>query len=145
MQQGESGILDEPHSYDFLIYAELQSGQDVKAKQDLAASGVVLDKMAAMPGGGMAYMTGMIPYYRAKLAGFYALEMHDWKTAAAMEPVAESPAAMTDAGVLGAGAGGWAVEGWSEGARRTWRSMTSDCRGAQGQGRVRGGGNGSED
>ena len=90
--EGETGILDEPHSYDFLIYAELQSGQDVKAKQDLAASGVVLDKMAAMPGGGMAYMTGMIPYYRAKLAGFYALEMHDWKTAAAMEPVAESPA-----------------------------------------------------
>ncbi len=89
---GETGILDEPHSYDFLIYAELQSGQDVKAKQDLTASGAVLDKMAAMPGGGMAYMTGMIPYYRVKLAGFYALEMHDWKTAAAMEPVAESPA-----------------------------------------------------
>lgn len=90
--QGESGILDEPHSYDFLIYAELQSGQDVKAKEDLAAANAVLDKMAAMPGAGMAYMTGMVPYYKVKLAGFYALEMRDWKAAEAMEPVAGSPA-----------------------------------------------------
>ena len=89
--RGESGILDEPHSYDFLIYAELQSGQDVKAKQSLADSGLVLDKIAAMQGGGMAYMTGMVPSYRVKLAGFYALEMHEWKTAAAMEPAAGSP------------------------------------------------------
>ncbi|MGA7159067.1 MAG: hypothetical protein WBY53_19635 [Acidobacteriaceae bacterium] len=89
--RGESGILDEPHSYDFLIYAELQSGQDVKARQSLADANAVLDTMAAMPGGGMAYMTGMVPYYRVKLAGFYALEMRDWKTAEAMEPVAGSP------------------------------------------------------
>ena len=84
--RGESGILDEPHSYDFVIYAELQSGQDVRAKQALEESGAALDKIAAMRNGGMAYMADMIPYYRTKLAGFYALEMHDWKTAAAMEP-----------------------------------------------------------
>ncbi|MGA8940761.1 MAG: hypothetical protein WB439_16480 [Acidobacteriaceae bacterium] len=85
--RGESGIMDEPHSYDFLIYAELQSGQDARAKEALAASGVALDKIGSMQGGGMGPMSGMIPYYRAKLAGFYALGMHDWTTAAAMEPV----------------------------------------------------------
>jgi tetratricopeptide (TPR) repeat protein len=89
--RGESGMMDEPHSYDFLIYAELQSGQDGRAKKALAESGSVLDRIAAMHGSGMAYMTGMVPYYRVKLAGFYALEMRDWKTAAAMEPVAGTP------------------------------------------------------
>jgi len=88
--RGETGILDEPHSYDFLIYAYLQSGQDTQAKAALDASAAVLTKIASMQGMGMAYMSGMIPYYRIKLAGFYALEMHDWKTAAAMEPVAGS-------------------------------------------------------
>ncbi len=90
--RGESGIMDEPHSYDFLIYAEMQSGQDAQAKRDLAASGAVLDRLAAMPGKGKAYMAGMVPFYRVELTGFYALEMHDWKMAAAMEPVAGSPA-----------------------------------------------------
>ncbi len=89
--RGESGIMDEPHSYDFLIYADLQSGQDGQAKRDLAASGAVLDRLGAMPGKGKAYMAGMIPYYRVKLAGFYALEMRDWKMAAAMKPLAGSP------------------------------------------------------
>ncbi len=89
---GESGIMDEPHSYDFLIYAELQSGQDAQAKRDLAASSAVLDRLAAMPGEGKAYMAGMVPFYRVELAGFYALEMHDWEMAAAMEPVDGSPA-----------------------------------------------------
>jgi tetratricopeptide (TPR) repeat protein len=90
--RGESGVMDEPHSYDFLIYAEMQSGQDVRAKEALAASRGVLEKIGSMQGGGAAYMTGMIPYYRVKLAGFYALEMRDWKTAEAMEPVEGSPA-----------------------------------------------------
>ncbi len=89
--RGESGILDEPHSYDFLIYAYLQSGQDARAKSALDASSAVLTTIAAMPGMGSGYMAGMIPYYRSKLPGFYALEMRDWKTAAAMEPVAGSP------------------------------------------------------
>jgi tetratricopeptide (TPR) repeat protein len=86
-QRGESGIMDEPHSYDFLIYAYLQSGQDIQAKKELDASGSPLDTIAAMQGMGAGYMAGMIPYYRLKLPGFYALEMHDWATASAMEPV----------------------------------------------------------
>jgi hypothetical protein len=79
---GESGLMDEPHSYDFLIYAYLQSGQD---------SAAPLDMIASMPGMGAAYMAGMVPNYRIKLAAFYALEMRDWKTAAAMVPLAGSP------------------------------------------------------
>jgi tetratricopeptide (TPR) repeat protein len=86
--RGESGIMDEPHSYDFLIYAYLQSGQDIKAKKELDASDGALKAIAAMQGGGANYMASMIPYYRLKLPGFYALEMHDWKAAAGIEPVA---------------------------------------------------------
>jgi tetratricopeptide (TPR) repeat protein len=89
---GESGIMDEPHSYDFVIYAYLQSGQDVKAKAMLQAASNTVSTMASMPGMGSSYMSGMIPYYRTKLPAFYALEMRDWKTAAAMEPVAGSSA-----------------------------------------------------
>jgi tetratricopeptide (TPR) repeat protein len=37
---------------------------------------------------GEHYMDGMFPYYRTKLPVFFALEMRDWKSAAALEPVA---------------------------------------------------------
>jgi tetratricopeptide (TPR) repeat protein len=90
----ESGIMDEPHSYDFLMYAYLQSGQDASAKQVFQKISSVIDRFAAMtagPGdhrGGMAGMTG---YYRTKFPVFYALEMRDWQAAAALEPVAGAP------------------------------------------------------
>jgi tetratricopeptide (TPR) repeat protein len=85
---GESGIMDEPHSYDFLLYAYLQSGQDVKARVVLDQSSAALTRIGSMPGMGAGYMAGMVPYYRSKLPVFYALEMRDWKTAAALEPPA---------------------------------------------------------
>ncbi len=89
--RGESSIMDEPHSYDFLIYAYLQSGQDVRAKSALSnESAAVLSRIASMPGMGAGYMAGMVPYYRTELPGFYALEMRDWKKAAAIEPIAGS-------------------------------------------------------
>jgi tetratricopeptide (TPR) repeat protein len=88
---GESGIMDEPHSYDFLLYAYLQSGQDARAKAALEQSAAPLKAIESMPGMGLGYMAGMIPYYRMKLPVFYALEMRDWKSAAALEPVAGSP------------------------------------------------------
>jgi tetratricopeptide (TPR) repeat protein len=83
-ERGENGVMDEPHSYDFLIYAYLQSGQDGKAKKALAASAAPLDTIEGMKG----YMAEMVPMYRLKLPGFFAVEMHDWKAAAAMEPTA---------------------------------------------------------
>ena len=87
-KRGESGLMDEPHSYDFLIYAYLQSGKDVLAKKELEASSAPLEMIAGMGENGSAHMEGMVPYYRLKLPGFYALEMHEWKAASGIEPVA---------------------------------------------------------
>ncbi len=89
-KMGESGMMDEPHSYDFLIYAYLQTGQDAKAKAALEQSQLAVTKVGEMATGGAAYMAGMVPYYRVKMAIFYDLERRDWKAAAALQPVAGS-------------------------------------------------------
>jgi tetratricopeptide (TPR) repeat protein len=87
-----SGMMDEPHAYDFLLYAYLQSGQDGRAKWALEQTAQLLDQIASMPHmEGHRMGTGMVPYYRSKYAVFYALEMRDWKSAAALEPPAGSP------------------------------------------------------
>jgi tetratricopeptide (TPR) repeat protein len=86
-----SGLMDEPHAYDFLLYAYLQSGQDERAKWVLDQTTTVLDQIAAMPKMTTHRMQGMVPYYRSKFAVFYALEMRDWKAAAALEPPDGSP------------------------------------------------------
>lgn len=87
----ENGAMDQFHSDDFLLYAYLQRAQDSHAKQVLAASGAALSHFESMPEMGEHYMTGMFPYYRAKLPIFYALEMRDWQSAAALKPVAGGP------------------------------------------------------
>ncbi|MFZ0394812.1 MAG: hypothetical protein WCF17_22920 [Terracidiphilus sp.] len=87
----EPGLLDEPHSYDFLMYAYLQSGQDESAKQVLKKTVAVVDRIAAMPAGmgdHMGGMAGMTGYYRTKFQVFYALELRDWQREAALKPVA---------------------------------------------------------
>lgn len=89
--RGETGIMDEPHSYDFLLYAYLQSGQDARAKAALEQSSQPLTTISSMPGMGSSYMAGDVQYYRVKLPIFYALEMRDWKSASALEPAAGSP------------------------------------------------------
>jgi tetratricopeptide (TPR) repeat protein len=86
-----SGMMDEPHAYDFLLYAYLQSGQDDRAKWVLEQTATLLDQLAAMPEMVGRRMPGMVPYYRSKFAVFYALEMRDWKAAAALEPPDGSP------------------------------------------------------
>ncbi len=85
-KRGEGGIMDEPHSYDFLTYAYIQSGQDAHSKDAINNLSAVLTRIEAMPDMANKHMEGMVPYYRAKLPTFYALEMRDWKTAAALEP-----------------------------------------------------------
>jgi tetratricopeptide (TPR) repeat protein len=89
--KGKSSLMDEPHSYDFVLYAYLQSGQDANAKTALERNSAAVDRIAAMPGMGGDFMEGMVPYYRAKLPTFYALEMRDWRAAAALEPAAGAP------------------------------------------------------
>ncbi len=86
-----SGWMDQFHSYDFLLYAYLQSGQDGHAKAVLADAGGMLDHFEAMPSMGDHYMVGMFPYYRTKYPVFYLLEMRDWEAAAALEPIKSAP------------------------------------------------------
>jgi tetratricopeptide (TPR) repeat protein len=83
----EVGLMDEPHSYDFVMYAYLQSGQDERAKEVLHQSSVVIDRMDAMPEMGSGHRDGMSDYYRTKFPVFYALEMRAWESAAALQPV----------------------------------------------------------
>ncbi|MGD0778078.1 MAG: hypothetical protein ABSC05_35285, partial [Candidatus Solibacter sp.] len=94
--RGESGVMDELRSYDFLLYACLQSGRDGCAKSVKDKILAPLARIASMPGMGSSYMDGMVPYYSAKLPAFYALEMRDWKAAAALEPRAGAPPEVTD-------------------------------------------------
>jgi tetratricopeptide (TPR) repeat protein len=86
--RGESGIMDEPHSYDFLMYAYLQSGQEASAKEVVAKIPAIVDRIAAMPN--MKYMAGMVPYYRSEFPVMYTLEMRDWQAASALKPVPDS-------------------------------------------------------
>ena len=91
-KRGESSIMDEPHSYDFLLYAYLQSGQDTSAQGVLDRSSALLTRLESMPDMvGHAMGGAMVPYYRSKLPTFYALEMRNWKSAAALEPAGGAP------------------------------------------------------
>ena len=83
--KGRNGIMDEPHSYDFLMYAYLQSAQDDKAKQILGSIPSVMARVAAMPGQS-GHMAGMVGYYSGKFPVFYTLEMRDWQSASALKP-----------------------------------------------------------
>ena len=86
--RGESGMMDEPHSYDFLLYAYLQSGQDQQARAALAQMPAMLGQLGDM---GASRMHGMVPYYTTKYNAFYSLEMRDWPTAATLKPVPMLP------------------------------------------------------
>ena len=66
----EDGIMDEPHSYDFLMYAYLQSGQDERAKEVLQKSASVIDRIDAMPamaGDRMEGMVRLLPHQVSRL------------------------------------------------------------------------------
>ena len=84
----QSGAMDQFHSYDFLLYAYLQSGQDTQARNVLKSLARLSTHFEAMPDMLNSRMEGMLPYYRIKLPVFYSLEMRDWHAAAALEPVA---------------------------------------------------------
>jgi tetratricopeptide (TPR) repeat protein len=88
-----SGIMDEPHSYDFLLYAYLQSAQDGRAQWVIDQTSQLLTEIAAMPATATSnnHRAGMVPYYSAKYPVFFALEKRDWKSASALEPPAGSP------------------------------------------------------
>jgi len=86
------GGFDQLHPDDFLLYAYLQSGQDAPAKALLDNDAALLKHMAAMPGMIEDGMETMVPAYSTEFPVIYALERRDWKTVAAMPPVAGAPA-----------------------------------------------------
>ena len=82
----------ELHAMHFLLYAYLQTGQDVKAKQILEQAQQII---AAAPKDGED--TGMLEYYgfaQAHFPALYDLEMHHWADAMVLEPAAKAPAHM---------------------------------------------------
>jgi hypothetical protein len=82
----------ELHALHFLLYAYLQTGQDVKAKQILEQAQQII---AAAPKDGED--TGMLEYYgfaQAHFPALYDLEMHHWADAMVLEPAAKAPAHM---------------------------------------------------
>ncbi|HEX2890838.1 hypothetical protein [Vineibacter terrae] len=82
-EDGEAG--DQLHAMDYLVYANLQLGQDRKAK-------AVIDEMMTVGGRPEAYIAGA--YALAASPARYAIERGDWKAAAALE-VRPSPLLQT--------------------------------------------------
>jgi hypothetical protein len=86
------GGFDQLHPDDFLLYAYLQSGQDAPAEALLDNTAALLRHIATMPGMVEDGMETMVPAYSTEFPVIYALERRDWKTVAAMPPVAGAPA-----------------------------------------------------
>jgi tetratricopeptide (TPR) repeat protein len=76
--------FDEFHANEFLLYAYLQSGQEVSAKQVLDANDELLTHIGSMPSMMSGGMSGMFSIYRSEFPAFYFLELRDWKSAAAL-------------------------------------------------------------
>ncbi|MDT7812591.1 MAG: hypothetical protein QOJ42_2507 [Acidobacteriaceae bacterium] len=86
---GEPGAAHQMHADEFLIYAYLQVGEDEKARLLTSKMAAIGKQMLAMPG--MDDMKDAGPFFANELNTVYAVEMHDWKAAAALKPVAGSP------------------------------------------------------
>ena len=78
---------DQLHAMDYLVYANLQLGQDAKAK-------AVIDEMMTINGFTETFLPG--PYALAISPARYAVERGDWKTAAELQ-VRPSPLAQVQA------------------------------------------------
>lgn len=73
------------HAMDFLVYAYLQSGQEEKARQ-------VMQEVRDMPEMKDMYGMGYDPrtFALSAFPAVYAVELHHWKEAAALQPVAKA-------------------------------------------------------
>src|ERR1700733_15170863 len=85
---GEPGAAHQMHADEFLIYAYLQVGEDEKARLLTSRMAEIGQHMAAMTG--MDDMKAAGPFFANELNAVYAVEMHDWKSAAALQPAAGS-------------------------------------------------------
>ncbi len=98
----QSDGMDQFHSDDFLLYAYLQSGQEARAQSLIAETAALVKRYETMPDMASHFMQSMFPYYRGKLPVFYALEMRDWKSAAALEPIPARAPGDANVDLLGA-------------------------------------------
>src|SRR5207249_5976859 len=98
---------DQLHAMDYLVYANLQLGQDEKAR-------AVIDEMTAVTGFTETFIAG--PYAMAASPARYAVERGDWKAAAGLQ-VRPSPLAHVQAVTHFARALGAARSGNPEAAR----------------------------
>ena len=98
---------DQLHSMDYQVYANLQLGQDAKAK-------ALIDEMTGITGFTETYLVG--PYALAASPARYALERGDWKAAAELQ-VRPSPLAHVQAITHFARALGAARSGNAEAAK----------------------------
>ena len=74
------------HAMDFLVYAYLQTGREADAQK-------IIDEVRAMPAMQDMYGMGFDPHLTA-LGSFqaaYALELHHWSDAAALQPIEGAP------------------------------------------------------
>jgi len=73
------------HAMDFLVYAYLQSGREADARK-------VIEEVSAMPKVEDNLYAGYDPaaYAKSEFPAVYALEMHHWAEAAALQPVANA-------------------------------------------------------
>ncbi len=85
----EPGAAHQMHADEFLIYAWLQTGEDQKAAALTARMQGIGDHMKAMPG--MDDMKDDGPFFANELNAVLPMEMHQWKTAAALTPQPGSP------------------------------------------------------
>jgi tetratricopeptide (TPR) repeat protein len=85
----EPGAAHQMHADEFLIYAYLQVGEDEKARLLTSRMAAIGQQMAAMPG--MDDMKDIGHFFANELNAVYAVEMHDWKAAAALRPAAGTP------------------------------------------------------
>ena len=79
----------ELHAMHFLLYAYLQTGQDQPAQQILAKEKQIVSMPMKDDDSGMLQYFG---FAKADFPALYALEMHDWKAAAALQPAPDAPA-----------------------------------------------------
>jgi tetratricopeptide (TPR) repeat protein len=84
----QPGVAHQLHADEFLVYAYLQVGEDEKARALTANIRAIGQHIDAMPG--MDDMKGESPYFDNELAAIYPMEMHDWKTLAAIQPAPKS-------------------------------------------------------
>src|SRR5271163_1227992 len=81
---GQPGSAHQMHAEEFLIYAYLQTGQDEKAHALTANMRSVGEHMLAMPGMDDMKEAGL--YFDNEVTAINAIEMHQWKELANLEP-----------------------------------------------------------